>query len=180
MTDIIFSRLDTANFNINSLDNFVRRQVAEEVWVLQDEELVLKTNNPVVIWDWDLNKRRAMAKIIADGIAGNGFAYGAFSGGEIVGYIYISCDFWGISHQYARLKLFHVSAPFRGKGIGKKLFMLGCEEARERGAEKLYISANNSKESQAAYRRLGCVPADEIDSKSVQEEPFDIQMEYNL
>ena len=33
---------------------------------------------------------------------------------------------------------------------------MACEEARRLGADKLYISAHSSKESQAAYRALGC------------------------
>ena len=44
----------------------------------------------------------------------------------------------------------------------------------------LYISAHPSKESQAAYRSLGCVEAEEINKAIAENEPFDIQMEYVL
>lgn len=40
-----------------------------------------------------------------------------------------------------------------------------CEEALRLGAEKLYISSHSSKESQAAYRALGCTPAEEINAR---------------
>ena len=55
-----------------------------------------------------------------------------------------------------------------------------CEEALRLGAEKLYISSHSSKESQAAYRALGCTPAEEINAGLAEEEPFDVQLEYIL
>lgn len=48
------------------------------------------------------------------------------------------------------------------------------------GAEKIYISSHSSKESQAAYRSLGCVDAVKINKEIAENEPFDIQMEYCL
>ena len=46
--------------------------------------------------------------------------------------------------------------------------------------KKLYIFAHSSKESQAAYKALGCVPAEEIIPWIADEEPFDVQLEYVL
>ena len=63
---------------------------------------------------------------------------------------------------------------------GKALFYQACEEARRLGADKLYISAHSSKESQAAYKALGCVHAKEINPKLAEEEPCDVQLEYVL
>ena len=57
---------------------------------------------------------------------------------------------------------------------------MACEEARRLGADKLYISAHSSKESQAAYRALGCTPAEEVNEGLAAAEPFDVQMEYRL
>ncbi|MBQ3955201.1 MAG: hypothetical protein II680_04870 [Clostridia bacterium] len=57
---------------------------------------------------------------------------------------------------------------------------MACEEARRLGADKLYISAHSSKESQAAYRALGCSFAEEINEELAGAEPFDVQMEYRL
>ena len=56
----------------------------------------------------------------------------------------------------------------------------GSDAARSLGVEKLYISAHSSKESQAAYRALGCVLAQEVDAKRAANEPCDVQMEYDL
>ena len=82
--------------------------------------------------------------------------------------------------SYAQLVCFQVSEEYRRQGVGRKLFSMACEEARRLGADKLYISAHSSKESQAAYRALGCSFAEEINEEVAAEEPFDIQMEYRL
>jgi len=42
------------------------------------------------------------------------------------------------------------------------------------------ISAHFYKESQAAYRRLGCVEATEINQVIAENEPYDVQREYVL
>ena len=62
----------------------------------------------------------------------------------------------------------------------QKLFEKAAGVAREYGAKKLYISAHSSKESQAAYKALGCVHAEEIIPWIADEEPFDVQLEYVL
>lgn len=63
---------------------------------------------------------------------------------------------------------------------GRRLFTLGCEEAKKLGADRLYISAHSSKESQATYKALGCVHAQEINQELAQMEPCDVQLEYVL
>ena len=40
--------------------------------------------------------------------------------------------------------------------------------AKEIGAKKLYISSHSSKESQIAYRKMGCVEAEEINKEILQ------------
>lgn len=64
--------------------------------------------------------------------------------------------------------------------VGKTLFYKACEEAKKLGADKLYISAHSSRESQAAYKAIGCVHAEEINRKLAEEEPCDVQLEYVL
>ncbi len=58
--------------------------------------------------------------------------------------------------------------------------MLAAERAKAMGAEKLYISAHSSKESQAFYKAVGCVEAEEYNPASVEKEPCDCQLEYRL
>lgn len=177
MTDITFAKLTPENFTPHSLDRFIRLQEVAECWRIVNGELALV---PCAFTeDWDLVRRREVAAEILEGFRA-GFAYGAFSQGEVVGYILVDGALFGSRSQYAELKLFHVSQPFRRMGIGKWLFHLACEEAKSIGAEKLYISAHSSRESIAAYHRLGCTQAQEINEQIAQSEPFDLQLEYCL
>jgi ribosomal protein S18 acetylase RimI-like enzyme len=79
-----------------------------------------------------------------------------------------------------QLVCLQISEEYRRQGIGRKLFSMACEEARQLGADKLYISGHSSKESQAAYRALGCSFTEEINEELAAAEPFDVQMEYRL
>ncbi len=78
------------------------------------------------------------------------------------------------------LSSLHVSQDMRRKGVGRELFTRASAFARERGAQKLYISAHSAVESQAFYRAMGCVEAEEYQQAHVDKEPFDCQMEYDL
>ena len=129
--------------------------------------------------DWDLPRLRTEATDILQAIAAGIPAFGAFDGDVLVGFAQLG-ERLGSRGQYIELVSYHVSAPYRGKGIGRRLFAAICDAAHSLGAEKLYISAHSSKESQAAYRALGCVPAQEVDVMRAANEPCDVQMEYDL
>ncbi|MGN0601354.1 MAG: GNAT family N-acetyltransferase [Oscillospiraceae bacterium] len=178
MNNIVIEKLTGKNFNVNSLDDFIRYQEVKECWRFVGEEWKLVANE--FIEDWDLKKRREIAASICKLLGSEWTAYGAFLDEKIVGYIVLSNILFGSKKQYSELVLFHVSQPFRRMGIGTDLFKAICREAKLLGAEKLYISAHSSKESQAAYRKLGCVNAEEINREIAENEPFDVQMEYVL
>ena len=127
-----------------------------------------------------MEKCRSVARSISENLDESILGYGAFENGTVVGYITIGTSFFGSRQQYVQLVEFEVSENYRGRKIGKRLFELGCDAARAQNAEKLYISAHSSKESQAAYKALGCVLAEEINAKLAEEEPCDVQMEYDL
>ncbi|MGN1415408.1 MAG: GNAT family N-acetyltransferase [Oscillospiraceae bacterium] len=178
MENIGYSKLTENNFNEHSLDGFVRHQEVKECWRRVNGEWTLQ---PIEFTEnWDSDELREKAADIVGLIGGKGFAYGAFSDNDIVGFITVSNSFFGSRMQYAELVNFQVSEPYRGQGIGRRLFGLACEEARSIGAQKLYISAHSSKESQAAYHKLGCTEAEEINKQSAEKEPCDVQMEYKL
>lgn len=175
---IKFERLAKQNFNKYSLDAFVRHQDVTQCWRNVDGEWKLL---PIKFTEeWDLEECRSIAKNISENLDENILGYGAFEDGALVGYITIGTYFFGSRGQYVQLVEFEVSENFRGRKIGKRLFGLGCDAARTLNAEKLYISAHSSKESQAAYKALGCVHAKEINAKLAEEEPCDVQMEYVL
>lgn len=177
MESIRIEPLNCDNFREDSLDGFIRRQTVTECWrnVSGDWQL-----QPVSFMeDWALPRLREEAADLLHAM-NNGFpVIGAFDEGRVVGFAQLG-ERLGSRMQYRELTAFHVSAPYRGQGIGRRLFAAACDAARRLCAEKLYISAHSSKESQAAYRALGCSLAQEPDPARVAAEPFDVQMEYDL
>ncbi len=173
-----YKRLDNNNFTGHSLDDFVRHQAVTECLRKTDNgwELV-----PIVFEEnWSQEKCREIAEDILRNINLDQTGFGAFDGGRIIGFVTVSHRIFGASARYVQLVCFQISEEYRRQGIGRKLFSMACEEARQLGAHKLYISAHSSKESQAAYRALGCTPAKEINEELAAAEPFDVQMEYKL
>lgn len=100
-------------------------------------------------------------------------AFGAFAGGELIGFIGLKRE---LSGSRMIVDTLHVSAPCRGMGIGKQLFLRGISAAIQAGARQLYISACSSKETIAFYRAMGAEITDDPIPEMVEEEPFDLQM----
>ena len=93
------------------------------------------------------------------------------------GFVSVELSLFGGEHRYMDLSSIHVSEDMRGTGIGKTLFQTAKKWAKEKGAGKLYISAHSAVESQAFYRKMGCVEAQLYHSKHVEAEPYDCQLE---
>ena len=175
---IHYERLDGKNFSAHSLDHFVRHQQVSECWRNVEGQWELL---PIEFEEnWSVGECQEIAADVAFHMEKDQSAIGAFDGGEVIGFITVAHNIFGNTAKYVELVCFQVSEPYRGKGIGKALFIQACEEARRLGADKLYISAHSSKESQAAYKALGCVHATEINRKLAEEEPCDVQLEYVL
>lgn len=170
--------LSKNNFHENSLDNFASEQCVTECWRKTDGEYKLI---PVTYTEeWSLSVRREMALKILSATEDGAVAVAAELCGTIIGFALLSGNIFGGKNAYVDLAEFYVAAPYRRRGIGKILFKKICAEAKKRGAKKLYISAHSAKESIAAYKKYGCVPAAEPDGAHVVKEPFDLQLEYDL
>lgn len=175
---IRYEKLDLTNFDGRSLDCFIRRQQVRECWRnVSGEWKLIPTQYEE---DWSIEQRRNIAEDVALHMGKDQTAFGAFDGKQLVGFITVSHEIFGKTTRYVEIVCFQISEPYRRKGIGRVLFGQACEEARKLGAEKLYISAHSSKESQAAYKALGCGYAGEINRRLAEEEPFDVQMEFDL
>ena len=109
-----------------------------------------------------------------------GVVYGAFYEGKLKGFAAVLPEIFGGENKYIDLAAIHVSQDMRGRGIGTALFKEAKRWAKEKGAEKLYISAHSAVESQAFYKRMGCVEAKWYKKEHVEEEPFDCQLEVKL
>lgn len=175
---VTIEKLTMDNFGENSLDRFSRHQVVTECWRCVDGQWGLY---PVAFTEeWSQEKLREIAGEMVRELGEDLLGIGAFDGDRLVGYITLSRKILGSRGQYRQLDAFQVSQEHRGQGIGRQLFTRLCREAKTLGTQKLYISAHSSKESQAAYRALGCVHAEEIIPAIAQEEPCDVQMEFVL
>ena len=178
MEEIIYSELTPSNFHRNSLDSFIRHQEVKECWRIQNGMWVL-IPHPFTE-DWDLSELRELASEIEYRLTNGWSGFGAWQNRRLIGFGVLDERPLGSRNQYLDLVHFYVSEPYRGLGVGRRLFSMAAQKAREAGAEKLYISAHSSKESQKAYRRLGCKLAEEIDPVLAAKEPCDVQMEYLL
>lgn len=176
--EIEYKRLTSENFHPDSLDAFMRHQQVRECW--RQVEGAWKLVPISFVEDWSQAQCRILAEDVMAHMEKDQTAFGAFSNGQVVGFATLSHHFFGSREKYLELVCFQVSEPYRGKGIGKRLFQLICQEAKVLGAEKLYISGHSSEESQGAYKALGCVLAKEINEEIAQSEPFDVQLEYDL
>ncbi|MBQ2952119.1 MAG: GNAT family N-acetyltransferase [Clostridia bacterium] len=171
------SRLGPEGLEPLALDGFRRHQEVRECWRCVDGAWQLL---PIAFTeDWDLTRLRSEAVWLTLSAGMGNPVFIARAGGAVVGFAALSGRL-GSRGQYIELQILQVSEPCRGQGVGRALFAAVCVAAREAGAEKLYISAHSSKESQAAYRALGCTLAQEPDAAHVEAEPCDVQMEYDL
>lgn len=171
-------QLNTNNFNENSLDGFILKQRVTNCWRKINGEYQLL---PVCYTEeWNLCERKQMAQKIISAIRCKATAIAAFIDNSVVGFALLSNYLFGNEKKYIDLAEFYVSEPYRRNGIGKLLFDKICLEARRLGARKLYISAHSAEESIAAYKKYGCVLAEEPDIAHIDKEPFDLQLEYDL
>lgn len=173
-----FIRLTEEMINTGLFSDFHRHQVVTKChrkiggkWFIID--------NPFVE-DWGEKEFEFLVKCLKNTARTGGAVIGAFDGSRIVGLASAENTFFGSREQYLELSCIHVTEELRGSGIGKALFRLICEWAKEKGAEKLYISAHSSVESQSFYSAMGCTEAEEYSPVHVEKEPCDCQLEYVL
>jgi len=111
---------------------------------------------------------------------GGGFAIGAFANDCMVGFISVNRDIFGVQFKHVLLDQLFVDNKHQGQGIGKELFRLAVEKAKEWDVDKFYICAGSSEDTLGFYKSLGCVPAAEINKKLAANDVNDLQLEYNL
>lgn len=110
-------------------------------------------------------------------VQAGGKAYGCFEGDVLIGYVTMNAELWGINSKYCLLDQLFISKDYRGQGIGRELVRCCREQAKQWGADKLYICAGSSEDTIAFYRQIGCVDAMEINQELFEEDINDIQLE---
>lgn len=157
---------------------FVRRQQVKRCWRKESGRWVLK--DIAFLDDWSPADYTHLLQKLRAILLSGGAVLAAFDGKILAGFAAVTNEPFGPAEEYLQLSELNVSQPLRGQGIGRELFRLACEQARIRGAQKLYLSAHSAEETQAFYRAMGCVEATWYHPELVALEPCDCQMEFLL
>lgn len=175
---LLYKSLSAHEIDRNLFAFFERRQSITQCWRKIDS--VWQIREVAFIDDWNEADYEALIRHLQKTAASGGLVLGAFVQNALKGFTAAESARFGSHAEYLDLSELHVSRDMRNRGIGRKLFTEAAAWAKTRGAEKLYISAHSSVESQAFYRAMGCVEAAEYDKAHVEKEPFDCQLEYSL
>lgn len=155
--------------------DFIRHQKVTKCWRKENNEWIIK--DAPFIDDWTEADYQTLVSCLKNTAATGGLVYAAFYDGMLKGFVSVEAALFGGEQKYLDLSSIHVSEDMRGRGIGKKLFLAAKKWAKENGADKLYISAHSAVESQAFYKKMGCVEAQVYNQKHVEAEPYDCQLE---
>lgn len=158
--------------------HFNRHQEVTRCW--RKEEGSWKLKDISFVEEWKEEDYEFLVKCLKNTVNTGGYVFGCFEDGKLVGFTSVEPEHFGSTEQYVQLSCIHVSCECRGKRYGKRLFERALLAARKLEAEKLYISAHSSQETQAFYHALGCVEAEEYNEKLYAAEPCDCQLEYVL
>ncbi|MCA0987230.1 GNAT family N-acetyltransferase [Guptibacillus algicola] len=175
---VTIKRLDSSKIKDTMLDSFQRDQATTKVLVNESGSLVEKEDT--FEDEWHLARKREIVQHFRHVIDQGGAVIVANDDAGVVGFAVIEPGEFGQHSCYRELSYIHVSNEHRGKGIGKELFKVVTSVAIQLGADKLYIGAHPSIETQGFYSRMGCVLAEEINEEIYMREPRDIQLEYIL
>lgn len=174
----VFRTISAGELNLRLFRHFQRHQEVTHCWRKENNAWVVR---PIAFTeDWDEKEYTYLVRCLQNTLATGGGVFGAFCGGELKGFVSVERKALGSLGQYRDLSNIYVSQDLRGKGVGRRLFALAKSFAAGIGGEKLYISAHSSVESQAFYKAMGCVEAEEYDAGHVAAEPCDCQLEYIL
>jgi len=175
---IRYKELTKNEIELSLFLDFNRYQEVKKCWRKENKEWVLKDIS--FTEQWGPKEYQFLVKCLKSTIDTGGTVFGGFKDHILVGFASLENQFFGLKKEYLQLSSIHISNNNRGKGIGKKLFILICEKAKKIGAKKLYISAHSSQETQAFYKAMGCVEAIEYNEALIAKEPDDCQLEYIL
>lgn len=175
---IQYRKLNSDEMNRQLFADFQRKQVVTKCRRKVNHEWVVK--DIAFIDDWSEQDYNFLVKCLRNTLTSGGLVAGAFDGERLKGFVSVEAAMFGSDAQYMDLSSLHVSADMRRNGMGKQLFWLAKEYAKQCGAKKLYISSHSAVETQAFYRAMGCVEAKEYHAGHVEREPCDCQLEYVL
>lgn len=156
-----------------------RREVIENVYYLENDTLVLKTEH-YDMQGWPAGETGASTTLLCDCFERGGWFCGLFDANNVIGAAVLESKLIGRNRDRLQLKFLHIGRDYRRKGLGKRLFSMAGAKAREWGARQMYISATPSENTVNFYLHLGAVVTNEPDHELFALEPRDIHMECNV
>ncbi len=154
---------------------FRRRQVVTKCWRKVNGVWCIK--DIAFTDEWTEKDYVFLVSCLKNTVQTGGMVSGAFLRNQLKGFVSVEAALFGGKKEYLDLSSIHVSEEMRGRGVGRELFRIAKNWAKQHGAKKLYISAHSAVESQAFYRAMGCVEALEYNQGHVAREPSDCQLE---
>lgn len=176
--DVITGRL-LLREEIEQVWTIDRSEVIDHIYYYDQGTLVLKPEH-YNLDGWPPGETEATTPMLIDCFARGGWFYGLFDDERLIGAAILDSQWLGRERNRLQLKFLHVSKSYRKQGLGRRLFALAQAEARERGAQRLYISAAPSKNTVDFYQRLGCVLTREVEPDLFALEPKDIHLECDV
>ncbi|TFH82593.1 GNAT family N-acetyltransferase [Pseudomonas kribbensis] len=151
-----------------------RSELVEECYRVENGELILYPAR-FDMRGWPEGEAEENARVLEKCWRSGGWLHGIFDGEALVAAVVV--DNQVIHNQGLRmrqLKFLHISRAWRGQGLGGRLFALACEYGREVGADALYVSATESRNTVEFYQRQGCRLLAQPDPELFALEPHDI------
>ncbi len=173
-----FVQLRSEDICLELFQDFHRRQVVDLCWRKIDGRWQQKPDP--FIDDWSQEDYAFLVSCLQNTVRTGGLVLGAFVDGRLKGFTSVEPGLFGKNQEYLDLSSIHVSEELRGQGVGRELIRRVKEWAKAQGARKLYISAHSAAETQAFYKAMGCVEAEEYNMAHAEKEPFDCQLECPL
>lgn len=175
---MIYREMKEIELHLALFEEFQRTQVVEQCW--RKVAGTWKLQTVPFLDDWDQREQEELIANMKRIKAQHGFVYGAFLGNLLKGFVAVEGERMGSRSQYLDLLYLYVSQELRNQGIGRTLFYEAVAFAQRKGVNSLYLSAHSAMETQAFYRAMGCVEAQEVQAFHVMKEPFDCQLEYEI
>jgi predicted N-acetyltransferase YhbS len=150
-----------------------RAELIDGIYTLRDGALVLEPAH-FDMRGWPPGETEKYTALLLACFDRGGSFTGAFDGDTLAGVAAVDTIWRGPQQNLLQLEFLHVGRPYRGQGLGRRLFAHAQAIARERGARGLYVSATPSRHTVSFYQSLGCQVTAAPDPELFALEPEDI------
>ncbi len=164
---------------LDRVDEIDRTEVIDHIYYMREGEMVLEEEH----WElkgWPTGHIPRIKENLRTCLQEGGAAWGAFDGDRLVGIAALDGRWYGRSGDTLDMYFLHVSNGYRHQGIGRRLFEITRDRAREMGARRLFVSGLPSENTIRFYMAMGCEIAEDVDPVLRQREPDDIHMDMGL